>query len=103
MEPGKDSRRWNSSAPNQSGACTTGLAPGTKDRRCYWHVDGIVVAAQSNAESDEVMKGLRRRWKITELGEVSTILGLKVRRDRQARKAGLTQPAYIERVVDLFP
>jgi hypothetical protein len=44
-------------------------------------VDDIVVTAQTNAEINEVMKGLARRWKITELGEVSTILGMKVRRD----------------------
>jgi hypothetical protein len=66
-------------------------------------VDDIVVAAQSNAEINEVMKGFARRWKITELGEVSTILGMKVRRDRQAKKIWLTQPAYIERVIERFP
>jgi hypothetical protein len=67
------------------------------------YVDDIVVAAQLNAETDEVMERLRRRWKITELGAVSTILGMKVRRERQARKVWLTQPAYIERVVEQFP
>jgi hypothetical protein len=66
-------------------------------------VDDIVVAAQLNAETDVVMGRLRRPWKITELGQVSTILGMKVRRDRQARKVWLTQPAYIERVVEQFP
>jgi hypothetical protein len=65
--------------------------------------DDIVLAAQSKAEIDEVMKGLRRPWKITELGQVSTILGMKVRRDRQARKVWLTQPAYIQRVVERLP
>jgi hypothetical protein len=66
-------------------------------------VDDIIVTAQTNAEINEVMKGLARRWKITELGEVSTILGMKVRRDRQAKKIWLTQPAYIERVIERFP
>jgi hypothetical protein len=79
---------------------------GSKDRGpalLLAYVDDIVVAAQSNAEINEVMKGLARRWKITELGEVSTILGMKVRRDRQAKKIWLTQPAYIERVIERFP
>jgi hypothetical protein len=78
---------------------------GSKDRGpalLLAYVDDIVVAAQTNAEINEVMKRLarlRRRWKITELREVSTMLGLKVRRDRQARKVWLTQPAYIKRIV----
>jgi hypothetical protein len=33
-----------------------------------------------------VMKGLNLRWKITELGEISSILGMKVSRDRPATK-----------------
>jgi hypothetical protein len=78
------------------------LARRTEDGHCYPYVDNIVVVAQSNEEIDEVMKGLARRWKITELGEVSTILGMKVRRDRQ-KKIWLTQPAYIERVIERFP
>jgi hypothetical protein len=67
------------------------------------YVDDIVVAAKTRREIDEVMKGLSLRWKITELGEVSTILGMKVSRDRQARKVWLTQPAYIDKIVEKFP
>jgi hypothetical protein len=36
------------------------------------YVDDIVVAAETRKEIDEVMKGLSRRWKVTELGEIST-------------------------------
>jgi hypothetical protein len=67
------------------------------------YVDDIVVAAETSREIDEVMKGLSLRWKITELGEISTILGMKVSRDRQARKVWLTQPAYIDKIVERFP
>jgi hypothetical protein len=67
------------------------------------YVDDIVVAAESSQEIDEVMKGLSLRWRITELGEISTILGMKVSRDRQARKVWLTQPAYIDKIVERFP
>jgi hypothetical protein len=67
------------------------------------YVDDIVVAAESSQEIDEVMKGLSRRWKITELGEISTILGMKVSRDRQAKKIWLTQPAYIDKIIERFP
>jgi hypothetical protein len=67
------------------------------------YVDDIVVAAETSREIDEVMKGLSLRWKITELGEISTILGMKVSSDRQARKVWLTQPAYIDKIVERFP
>ena len=60
------------------------------------YVDDLVVAARLPHEIDEVMKGLKSRWKITELGEISTILGMKVTRDRKQRKIWLTQTAYID-------
>jgi hypothetical protein len=63
----------------------------------------IVVAARSSEEIDEVMKGLSQRWRITELGEIFTTLGIKVSRDRPARKVWLTKPLYIDRIVERFP
>ena len=60
------------------------------------YVDDLVVAARLPHEIDEVMKGLKLRWKTTELGEISTILGMKVTRDRKQRKIWLTQTAYID-------
>jgi hypothetical protein len=50
------------------------------------YVGDIVVAARSSEEIDEVKKGLSQRWKITDLGEKSTILSMKVSRDRHARQ-----------------
>ena len=67
------------------------------------YVDDLVVAARLPHEIDEVMKGLKSRWKITELGEISTILGMKVTRDRKQRKIWLTQTAYIDKLLDRFP
>jgi hypothetical protein len=67
------------------------------------YVDDLVVAGQSVNEVEEVMKGLEEQWTITRLGEISTILGLKVTRDRKARKVWLTQPAYIDHVLTRFP
>jgi hypothetical protein len=67
------------------------------------YVDDIVIAATTADEIDEVMHGLAKRWKITELGEVSTILGMKVSQNRRARKVWLTQSSYIDRLVERFP
>jgi hypothetical protein len=50
------------------------------------YVGDIVVAARSSEEIDEVKKGLSQRWKITDLGEKSTILSMKISRDRHARQ-----------------
>jgi hypothetical protein len=63
------------------------------------YVDDLAVACQSVQEVNKVMKGLEDRWPITRLGEISTILGFKVTRDRKARKVWLTQPAYIDHVL----
>jgi hypothetical protein len=37
------------------------------------------------------------------MGDVSTILGMKVTRDRGARRLWITQPAYIDRLLERFP
>ena len=67
------------------------------------YVDDIVVAAKTTLEIQTVLDGLQKRWKMTELGEISHILGLKVTRNRKAKKIWLTQPAYIERLIERFP
>jgi hypothetical protein len=67
------------------------------------YVDDIAVSARTTRETDEVWLELEKRWKITRLGEISTILGMKVTRDRKKRKIWLTQPAYVDHVITRFP
>ncbi|KAK4685970.1 putative transposase, partial [Tremellales sp. Uapishka_1] len=67
------------------------------------YVDDILIAARTKKEIRDIMDGLKKRWKMTEMGEVGYLLGLKVTRKRSERKIWLTQPAYIEKMVDRFP
>lgn len=100
----RDSRRRESSAQNQIGACTAGVGRRTEVRPWYrQYMEHIVVVVNRTWRSTEMLKELIRHLTITEPGEVSTILGMKIRRDRQSGKVWLTEPAYIERVVERCP
>jgi hypothetical protein len=50
-----------------------------------------------------LLKKLKEFWKLSEMGEVSSILGMKVTRNRATRTAWVTQPAYIDRLLERFP
>jgi len=67
------------------------------------YVDDLVVACKSRKGIEEVLKMMRGLWKITEIGAVSQILGLKVERDRKTRSIHLSQPAYIDSLIPRFP
>ena len=67
------------------------------------YVDDFVMAARKKQEIDEVMRELGKHWTITDLGEVNSILGLKVTRDLPRGKVWLSQPAYIDKLGEKFP
>ena len=67
------------------------------------YVDDFVIAAETKGDIDKLLEKLKTFWKLSEMGEVSTILGMKVTRDRKNRQAFLTQPAYIDRLLERFP
>jgi hypothetical protein len=45
---------------------------------------------------------LRKRFEISDLGELTWLLGLKVERDRDARTVTLSQKAYVDTVLERF-
>lgn len=67
------------------------------------YVDDIALAAQSTSEVDHVLSILESKWKISRLGEISHILGMKVTRDRHKHLALLSQAAYIDSLMQRFP
>ncbi len=64
------------------------------------YVDDFVIAAETKSDIDKLLEKLKTFWKLSEMGEVSTILGMKVTRDRKNRQAFLTQPAYIDQLLE---
>ncbi|TYJ51131.1 hypothetical protein B9479_008314, partial [Cryptococcus floricola] len=66
------------------------------------YVDDILVASKVKGEATRVFDELEKEWRITGMGEAKFILGLKIQRDRQARKVWLSQPAYIDKCCETF-
>ena len=67
------------------------------------YVDDMIVAADTQGEIDELWELLKAEWTITVIGDVGTVLGMKVSQDKARRTIWLSQPAYIDRVLERFP
>ena len=67
------------------------------------YVDDMVITSNNDKAARQAMQEIAKKWTITDLGEISTILGMKVTRDRTHRKLWLSQPAYIDKVAERFP
>lgn len=67
------------------------------------YVDDFVIAARHASHINEFLSSVQSYWKLSEMGGIDTILGMKVVRDRAQRKMYLTQPAYIDKIAKQFP
>ena len=67
------------------------------------YVDDFIMAAKNTEEISKFLLEVQKHWKLSEMGEIDNILGMKVIRDRSARKIHLTQPAYIDKIAKQFP
>jgi hypothetical protein len=76
----------------------------TPDRRILigLYVDDMLILGKDPSDINRVVKGIEKRWKIKDLGEVNMILGIKVTRDRKSRRIFLDQEGYINEVVKRF-
>lgn len=76
----------------------------TLDRRILigLYVDDMLILSKESSDIDRVVRGISKRWKIKDLGEVSMILGIKVTRDRKNRRIYLDQEGYIDEVIKRF-
>ncbi|EJT45287.1 Gag-Pol [Trichosporon asahii var. asahii CBS 2479] len=66
------------------------------------YVDDLILATSTKHEADIVVQALSSFWKISDLGEVTHILGMKVGRDRSERTIHLSQATYIDQLVTRF-
>ena len=66
------------------------------------YVDDIVAAAETRQEVVDILAGMTKRWKMTLLGPISHILGMKVKRDRPGRVIHISQPAYVDTLIGRF-
>ena len=78
---------------------------GTDDRDFMMllvYVDDFIIAAKTE-EISGFLREVQTYWKLSGMGELDNVLGMKVVRDRSARKIHLTRPAYINKIAKQFP
>jgi len=66
------------------------------------HVDDLLIASNSKAALAKIKAELTAHFKIHDQGLTKSILGIKIKRDRQARSISLSQPGYIKSMLDQF-
>ncbi|KAJ3454408.1 hypothetical protein MRS44_018302 [Fusarium solani] len=70
----------------------------------FFFVDDIVVLYQKKDKlaADQLINSLKSRYKMQDLGDLQWFLGIRVIRDRPARKLWLCQDSYIEAITARF-
>ena len=63
------------------------------------HVDDCTIAASSARLVDALKAGMRRHVEVTDLGELHWMLGIEIRRDKDAGTVHLSQRAYIDSIL----
>ncbi|THG92494.1 hypothetical protein EW026_g8421 [Hermanssonia centrifuga] len=66
------------------------------------HVDDCAITGSSTPLISEYKRRIGEKYPLTDLGEVSWLLGIKVARDREARTLSLSQHAYIDSILARF-
>jgi transposase InsO family protein len=65
-------------------------------------VDDMAVTSRYLQHIEAFKNQLRERFEISDLGELTWLLGLKVERNRQARMITLSQNAYVDTILERF-
>jgi Reverse transcriptase (RNA-dependent DNA polymerase) len=66
------------------------------------YVDDKVLACSHRTFADYLIKELQKVHKLRHLGELKTILGIKVERDRSKGTIILSQTAYVDKILKVF-
>ncbi|CAG7852816.1 Retrovirus-related Pol polyprotein from transposon TNT 1-94 Includes: RecName: Full=Protease; Includes: RecName: Full=Reverse transcriptase; Includes: RecName: Full=Endonuclease [Serendipita indica DSM 11827] len=64
------------------------------------HVDGLILASMSHSAIHKVKEELKQCFKIHDQGQTTQILGIRLERDRTSRTIALSQPAYIQKLLE---
>jgi hypothetical protein len=66
------------------------------------HIDNCTIAASNTALIDGVKRTLHEHVEVTDAGEAHWLLGIKMKRDHEARTILLSQCAYIKSIIRHF-
>lgn len=67
------------------------------------YVDDFVIATEKPDDVKSFLSEVQSYWKLSDMGEIDNILGMKVVRTRSNRTIFLSQPAYIDKIIKQFP
>ncbi|CAB1120611.1 unnamed protein product [Ectocarpus sp. CCAP 1310/34] len=66
------------------------------------YVDDLLLAGNDSDAISMVKGKLQKRFKMTDLGEASLVLGMEIRRDREANTLTISQEAYCKSILERF-
>jgi hypothetical protein len=66
------------------------------------YVDDKLLIGNDISMMEAIKSSSRKSFSIKNLGEVAFILGIKIYRDRSKRLIGLSQDAYIDKILNWF-
>ena len=66
------------------------------------YIDDILLAANDLGLLHETKKFLSRNFEVKDMGEVSYVIGIEIFRNRSQGLLGLSQKAYINKVLERF-
>ena len=88
--------------PIASDFCVHTKGSGTTYIMLTLFVDDLLITGPSNASMAEVRRVLMEKFAVTDLGDVSQILGIEVKRDKAAGTIELSQGQYTRSVLKRF-
>ena len=66
------------------------------------HVDDLLLASNSKTAIQRVKSNLSAHFKLHDQGPTTSILGIKIEHDHTARTISLSQPGYVESILEQF-
>ena len=93
----KFSFTWNLDEP-----CVYHKASGSEVIFLILYVDDILIMGKDIPSLQKVKAYLGKYFSMKDLGEAAFILGIKIYRDRSRRLIGLSQSAYIDKILKRF-
>ena len=88
--------------PTQSDPCVYTHGSGVTLVILTLYVDDIVISGKDPTLEEQKKKELKERFEMTDMQEVSRILGMVVTRDYDEGTLAITQTAYVENILERF-
>ena len=88
--------------PTQSNPCVYTHGSGVTLVILTLYVDDILITGKDPTLVEQKKKKLKERFEMTDMGEVSRILGMELTRDYDEGTLAITQTAYVDIILELF-